>query len=454
MAEISDRRRASTYRSVLARPAFRVLFLTRTLAVTGDAVRALALAVSVFAATGSPLLSAVAYSITFVPQMLGSSFLGTLADRLRPRPLLATLFAMDASAGLIIGLGHPPVAVSLVLVATVALVTPLYQGASSRLVADVLSGDDYVKGRALWCSAPLAAQLVGNALAGFSVAAFGAETTIVISAAFHIASVLMIRLGLPDFPSAPAPGGALVPQRRLSMFAESWRQNFQLLGTPSVRTLMLAKWIPPGLVTGAEALIVPYTAQNGYSASAAGVLLACLAVGMMVSNLLFGRVTDARLRDRLTLWLPLVAGLPLIALVFNLPVVITGAFLLLSGIGLAYDLGLELRFVDSIPDGKRGLAFGLRSTGLMTVQGIGPAVSGAVALAVPVSAVIALSGGVAAVLGVLLVGRALAVPLKQEPGPPAPTSCSGTGNGQPATRAPIEMDDPSLIRTPRPMETK
>ncbi|MGW0801419.1 MFS transporter [Nonomuraea sp. NPDC002799] len=454
MTEISNQPQASTYRRVLAQPAFRVLFLTRSLAVTGDSVRALALAVSVFAVTGSPLLSAVAYSISFVPQMLGSSLLGTLADRLRPRPLLTTLFAIDASVGVIIGLGHPPVAVSLILVAMVALVTPLYQGASSRLVAEVLSGDDYVKGRALWCSAPLAAQLVGNALAGFSIAAFGAETTIVISAAFHIGSVLMIRFGLPDLPSAPMPDTGLVPQRRLSTFAESWRQNFQLLGTPSVLTLLLAKWIPPGLVTGAEALIVPYTAQNGYSASVAGMLLACLAVGMMASNLLFGRVTDARLRDQLTLWLPLVAGLPLIALIFNLPVVILGAFLLLSGIGLAYDLGLELRFVDSIPEDKRGLAFGLRSTGLMTVQGIGPAVSGALALAVPVSAVIALSGGVAAVLGVFLVWRALAVPLKPEPGLPTSCSCSGTGNAQPATRVQTEMDDPSLIRTPRPMETK
>ncbi|AQZ63593.1 unnamed protein product [[Actinomadura] parvosata subsp. kistnae] len=429
-----------------------MLFLTRSLAVTGDSVRALALAVSVFAITGSPLWSAVAYSITFVPQMLGSSLLGTLADRLRPRPLLTTLFAIDASVGLVIGLGRPPVAVSLILVAMVALVTPLYQGASSRLVAEVLAGDDYVKGRALWCSAPLAAQLVGNALAGFSVAAFGAETTIVLSAAFHLSSVLMIRIGLPDLPAAPAPAGAPPSGRRLSTFADSWRQNFQLLGTSSVLTLLLAKWIPPGLVTGAEALIVPYTAENGHPASVAGVLLACLAVGMMVSNLAFGKVTDVTLRDRLTLWLPLVAGLPLVALLFDLPVAVIGAFLVLSGIGLAYDLGLELRFVDSVPEDKRGLAFGLRSTGLMTVQGIGPAVSGAVALAVPVATVIALSGGVAAVLGVVLVGRALAVPLKQVAG--APCSCSGTGNARPATRVRTETDDPSLVRTPRPTETR
>jgi predicted MFS family arabinose efflux permease len=400
-------------------------------------VRALALAIAVFGITGSPLLAAIAYSITFVPQMVGSSFLGTLADRLRPRPLLTALYALDAGVGLAIGLGKPHVSVSLILVAAAALVTPLYQGASGRLIADVLTGDDYVKGRALWCSAPLAAQLAGNALAGICVVAVGAPMTIVISAAFHASAVAMIRLGLPDLPSAPSTSETRGSRNWRSMFAISWRVNGQIFRTPSVRTLLLAKWIPPGLVTGAEALMVPYASRHGYSEAAPGVLLACLAVGMMTSNLAFGRITSPILRDRLTLVLPLVAGLPLVALAADLPVPVIGALLVISGIGLAYDLGLELRFVDSVPEDRRGLAFGLRSTGLMTVQGLGPVLAGVVALTLPVGTVIAITGALVAVLGVIMVQRALTVPLSPRPGPKPQRACSCGGSTGPANGSPV-----------------
>jgi len=402
-----ETRSSSSYRRVLAQPCFRALFVTRSSAITGDSVRALALAVLVFNLTGSPLLSAIAYSIAFFPQIFGSSLLGTLADRLRPRPLLMILYGLDAATGIIIGAGRPPVAVSLVLVAAVALVTPLYQGASSRLVAEVLTGDEYIMGRALWCSAPMAAQLAGNALGGFLIVAVGAPRTILLSSLFHLGAVALIRFGLPDLPGAPVDEDAGARPRLRSTFADSWAQNIEILRTPQIRRVLLAKWVPPGLITGAEALIVPYSGRHGYPASAPGVLLACLALGTMLSNLVFGKITVPWLRDRLTSVLTLVAGLPLLALLFNPPVVVLGVLFTLSGIGLCYDLGLELRFVETVPEDRRGLAFGLRSTGLMSVQGLGPVVFGGLAQVLSIGTVIALCGALTAVLGVGLVARAL-----------------------------------------------
>jgi MFS family permease len=439
MAQTSTQGHRSTYRHVLAQSCFRVLFLTRSLAVTGDSVRALALAVLVFKETRSPLLAAIAYSIAFFPQLLGSALLGSLADRLRPRPLLAILYVTDACTGIVIGASHPPVAVSLTLVAAVALVTPLYQGASSRLVADVLSGDDYVKGRALWCSAPLAAQLAGNAIAGGLITVFGAPLTILLSSIFHLSATAMIRFGLPDLPAAPAAADDGAARRGWrSTFSASWIQSFRILRERSVRRLLLAKWIPPGLVAGAEALIVPYASRHGYPASLPGILLGCLALGMMVSNLIFGHVNGAELRERLTVPLTLVAGLPLIALAVNPPILVTGLVFTITGIGLSYDLGLELRFVDAVPPDQRGLAFGLRSTGLMTVQGIGPALAGALALALPVPRVMAVTGALTAVLGVILVMRALG-------GRPGATEAEASYCQQPdSAHAPVSGNDPGL----------
>ncbi|MEU2736978.1 hypothetical protein ABZ656_16565 [Streptomyces sp. NPDC007095] len=74
----------ATYREVLANRRFRLLFVTRTLTVTADSLRIMTLSVLVFATTGSPLLGALTFGIGFLPQLAGSLFLSSLADRARP----------------------------------------------------------------------------------------------------------------------------------------------------------------------------------------------------------------------------------------------------------------------------------------------------------------------------------------------------------------------------------
>lgn len=88
-AEPAQVNHRATYREVLAEPRFRLLFSTRTVAITADAMRITTFSVLVFAATGSALLSALAFGIGFIPQLFGSLLLGSLADRLPPRALIA-----------------------------------------------------------------------------------------------------------------------------------------------------------------------------------------------------------------------------------------------------------------------------------------------------------------------------------------------------------------------------
>jgi len=447
-------RRHPSYIRLITQRRFGTLILTRVFAITGDSIRALALAVLVYGLTHSPMLSAVAYSIAFIPQLLGSSFLGTLADWLPPRLLLTVLYAVDAATGIVIGALRPPVAVSLVLVAVVALVTPLHLGTSARLVADVLTGDDYVLGRAVWCSAPLAAQLAGNGIAAVLLLAVGSARTILISGGLQLCAVAVIRLGLPKLPRNAAPEPAPARPRLRSTFADSWSQNLDLLRGSRVRQILLAKWIPPGLVIGAEALIVAYAGRHSFPASAPGILLACLCAGTMVSNLIFGRVTTPSVRDWLTVAFTVVAGLPLLAFLVDPPLVVSAVLLTAAGVGLCYDLGLELRFVDAVPEDRRGLAFSMRSTGLMSAQGIGPLVFGALAQVMPVGDVMALCGGLTVLVGTALVVRALRPASQPAPARPeapgaangltivdGPTECNcpgGCGQGQPAAASPGE----------------
>jgi len=56
---------------------------------------------------------------------------------------------LTCAAALLLALVRMPIAASLRLVALVALATPVFHGASSRLVAQSLEGDAYVPGRSV-----------------------------------------------------------------------------------------------------------------------------------------------------------------------------------------------------------------------------------------------------------------------------------------------------------------
>jgi hypothetical protein len=80
--------RPAGYRDVFAAREFRVLFAASGLFLVGETVKMLALSVLIYAATGSPLLAALAYVAGFLPQALGGTFLLSTADRWRPRRLM------------------------------------------------------------------------------------------------------------------------------------------------------------------------------------------------------------------------------------------------------------------------------------------------------------------------------------------------------------------------------
>lgn len=412
----TDEQTRATYREVLAEPQFRVLFASRTLAIVADTLRIVALSVLVYAITGSPLLAAVTYGIGFAPQAVGGLLLGSLADRLRPRPLIVCGYLIELAAALALALLRLPVAAALGLVAAVACITPTFGGASSRLVAEVLTGDRYVLGRSLSSMASSAGQLVGLAFGGVAVATLGARHALLVCAACHLVAASVVRLGLPDHPALAGTG----PGRpgRLAAVAGTLRAtaagNRVLLGLRETRLLLLAHWVPPALVTGAESLVVPYVARRGLPPGTVALLLGALPVGMLVGDLVVGRLLRPVTRERLVGPLIGLLGAPLLGFVLRPGLLLAIVLLGLSGVGFSYTLGLQRRFLASLPDALRGQAFTVLSTGLMTVQGLGPVAVGVLADAAGVPPAMAAAGS-ATLLAGLLLGRALRAS-RPEPG--------------------------------------
>ncbi|MFE6625166.1 MFS transporter [Streptomyces sp. NPDC057740] len=343
----------------------------------------------------SALLSALAFGIGFLPQLFGSLLLGSLADRLPPRALIAGGYALECAAALLLALVRMPIAASLGLVALVALATPVFGGASSRLVAQWLKGDAYVLGRSLNNIASSGAQLFGLALGGAVVALLGPQRALAVSAALYLGCALAIRIRLPRLEPGEFGGTSGGARGGGGAVLASLRGAGLLLRGHPVRRLMLAQWLPPTFVAGAEGLIVAYAGGHHFAPGWYAVLMGCLPVGILVGDLLVGRLLRPPARERMVVPLIALTGLPLVGFVTEPGAGVSSCLLLLCGFGLAYGLGLQRPFLDALPQDGRGQAFGLLGSGSMTLQGVGPACFGTVAAGIGTGGAIALAGGAA-----------------------------------------------------------
>ena len=416
--------RPATYRDVFAEPVFRLLFLSRSLAIAADTLRMLALSVLVFASTGSAFLTAITFGIGFVPQVIGGALLGALADRLPPRPLIVSGYLLEAVVAAAIALGRPPVGVSLALVAAVAVVTPVFNGASTRLVAEALRGDSYVLGRSLSTVSSGAAQLVGLAAGGAAVAALGPVRALLVTAGCHLVAALWVRLRLPAFgvlaakatstaragagagtpgELASRPGGTVGELASRPGATAAVRQSLtvtgRLLRDRDVRALMLVQWLPPGFVVAAEALIVPLVAARGFATGSAGLLLASVPLGMLVGSLVMGRLVRPAVRERLVAPVLVALGVDVSLLAVPLPLPVMVGLLFVVGAGFSYSLGVQRPFLDAVDPNLRGQAFAVLTTGLMTLQGLGPVVIGLIAQGVSIGAAMAVAGAGPVLIG-------------------------------------------------------
>jgi len=406
-----DRAVRTTYRSVFAAGEFRVLFAALLMYVLGFEFEILGLSVLIFDQTRSPFLTALAFSMGFAPQVVGGALFTSLADRLPPRLVIGTGLLTRSAPGLVIGLWpRLPVPAMLALVAAAATVAPIFTATTSGLLPDILDGDRYVLGRSVFSLTGSGTQILGLGLGGAVLAVWPARWLLAAAGVSLALAAVIIRLGLRRRPAPHArdtdPARVPGPARPRGVVRTTVAGHLELLADRKVRGLLLAQWLPTWFVTGAEALIVPYTRSLGHPASAASPLLAAVPAGMLLGDVIVGRYCRPAARERLAFPLAAAMGVPLVALLARPPVPLAAVALLVCGFCFAYELGLQRAFLDSLPDGLRGQAFGLNATGGMGGQGLFPPVAGLLALAFGTGAAMAIAG-----LATVLAALALRAPL-------------------------------------------
>ncbi len=384
--------RPATYREVFAVGQFRVLFGSYTLFLAGETVRMLALSVTVYAATGSPLMSALAYAAGFLPYALGGTLLLAFADRWPPRTVMVGYEVLRTAVTAVLAAGLLPVPVMLALVFVTGVPSAVASAARTALLPDLLDGDRFVLGRAVFSMAAGGTQVLGFAAGGTLIAAVGAQGALWITAVTCVASAVLLRLRLADHPPRRTGGSAGI--------SETWQVNRALLRRPAVRALLLAQWPAPALMVGAEGVLVPYATQIG-APDTAGLLFASVAAGMLAGNLIVGRLVRPAGRERLARPLALALGLPLLGFVLHPAPRYAAVLLVVSGFGVAYQLALARRFVEAVPETQRGQAFGLLLTGTMTLQGLAAAAGGALGEVAAPALVVTLAGAASAVAALM-----------------------------------------------------
>ena len=370
--------------------------------VLGFEFEILGLSVLVFAQTRSAFLAALAFSMGFAPQAVGGALFSSLADRLPQRLVIGAGLLVRAAPGLVIGLQPAlPVPVMLALVAVAATTAPVFTGAVSSLLPDVLDGDRYILGRSVFNLTNSGIQIAGLGVGGAVLAAVSARWLLLAAGGSLLVAAAITRLGLrPAEPrNARAARGQAGGIARATMAG-----HVELLRDRQVRGLLLTQWLPAWFVAGAESLIVPYAGSLGRTASAAGPLLAAVPAGMLLGDLLVGRFCAPEVRRRLAFPLVAAMGAPLLALLFRPPLALAGVALLLCGSGFAYQLGIQQAFLDSLPERRRGQGFGLNSTGAMGGQGLIPVAAGTLAGALGTAPAMAIAGA-ATILAALALRR-------------------------------------------------
>ncbi|MFD7403361.1 MFS transporter [Streptomyces sp. NPDC059866] len=380
-----------SYRDLFRTPEFTPFFLSYAAYNAALTIGGLSLATLVYRATDSPLLSAMSMFGPQLAQVLGATFLLSGADRLPPRSTLAGTGLAFAALTAVLALPGLPIWAVFGVVLVQGLIASLGGGVTGGLLNEILPKDGFVLGRSVFNMASGLMQVIGFATGGALLAFLSPRTCLLLAATLYATSALGYRLGLTA--RAPRSSG------RLSV-AATWRTNAFLWSSRPRRLTYLGLWIPNGLVVGCDSLYVSYAPH------AAGALFACGALGMFAGDVIIGRFVPPALRPRLATPLLLLLATPYLLFVLRPGVVLAALAVCLSNVGFAASLVQQERLMSLTPDEHAGHALGLRSAGMLTMQGVAAALAGTVAqLTSPATAMTAMAAASLAVTGCLARGR-------------------------------------------------
>jgi MFS family permease len=388
------RPRAANYRAVFAVREFRALWWAQVLSYLGDQVAQVAIAVLVYAKTGSPVFTALAYALTYLPPIVGGRVLSGMVDAFPRRQVMITLDLVRGGLVEIMALPQVPLGATCALLFATVLLGPPFSAARSAMLPQILPRDRLVLGSALGNMTFQASQVAGFLVGGILVAALGAYRSLALDALSFCLSAGLIAGRVRARPySGESPVHPVVQSLT--------RDARFIFRRPAARTLVLFGWLA-GFAVVPEGLAAPWAHTLGGGPVMVGLLMTAMPAGMVIGALVIGRLSRPDEQLRMIGVLAMLSYAPLVASLTRPPASLLVPLLVLAGAGGAYHIAAARAFVAAVPNGYRARAFGFAQSGLLAAQGLGILAAGAAARWISPPTVVAIAGLLGMVAAALL----------------------------------------------------
>ena len=388
------RRRAASYRAVFAIREFRALWLAQVMSDVGDQIARVAIAVLVYAKTGSPVITALAYALTYLPPIVGGRAVSSLVDAFPRRQVMITLDLVRGGLVELMALPQVPLGGTCALLFATVLLGPPFSAARSAMLPQILPRDRLARGAAAGNMAFQASQVAGFLAGGILVATLGAYRSLALDALSFCLSAGLIAGRVRARPYS----GESPVHPVLQSLTRDARFIFR---RPAARTLVLFGWLA-GFAIVPEGLAAPYAHTLRGGPVMVGLLMAAMPAGMAAGALVIGRLSRPDEQLRMIGVLAMLSCAPLVVSLLRPPAALLVPLLVLAGAGGAYQIAAARAFVAAVPAGHRARAFGVAQSGLLAAQGLGILMAGAAANWIGPPTVVAIAGLLGTVAAAML----------------------------------------------------
>lgn len=246
----------------------------------------------VYQETGSTALMGVLSGISMFVRMFLLPFAGTVSDHTSRRNIVAGADAVCGVfftfAGILAVTGHLSVPVVVAAAVASGVCGSFLPPAAVSLLADVIPKEEFIRGQSIFNGGTSLLQLAGQAISGVLIVAVGAPLLILINGICYFISALT-EIFIRDYPSHNADEKINLSVLRKDFIAS----GRDYLTDRTLFILAIGVIILNFLCSGAYALLVAYTLENGMTTQQYGYIGAVISCGGLLGMLIVGTLKIA-----------------------------------------------------------------------------------------------------------------------------------------------------------------
>ncbi|MEV4509641.1 MFS transporter [Dactylosporangium sp. NPDC049525] len=358
--------RPASAREVLTDREYLALFSASALSWFGDSAARAAVIALVYMRTGSPIASAAAFAISYLPWLGIGAVLSAITERhsYRKIMILSDLIRMAIMTALAV-FGGLPIGALIGLLFISALLSPPFDSARSALLPRVLRGERYVTALTLQRTAGQFALIAGYAV-GAALTAVDARYALLLNAASFGISALLVAVRVKE--RTPS----LTADKRSNLLRETAEGYTVVFRSPVMRSIALVVFCGVCFGVVPEGLAAAWSADLAGRSSAIylGTIMVAAAVGFVAGSIVMTWLVKPQRRNAYIRPFALITPLALVPALFDLNIYGVVAMTLVSGAALSGTLpATNALFVQVLPPAYRARAFGVMQSGVHLVQG-------------------------------------------------------------------------------------